>query len=344
MSSRSINHEIQQQAKSWIRCLNRGLSNDEKPQLIAWVNQNPKHHRAIYQSASILDNISELNELNGIFPIEGTVGFRKRYAKQLITLSIALIAILAYYFFLLPQLKSIPVDLPKTYVTKVGEINSIELSDGSKVTLNTNTKLLVNFSQSHRSVSLVYGEAQFDVAKDQERPFTVTSGVKSFTALGTIFNIQKDNESDMELLVTEGKVLISNARMSDLALSQMITEETGKLSSSLIVSDGEKSSIVDMITHPTVAISTDDLDEELAWQQGMIVFNGDTLNEALQEVSRYTDVQFEITNEHVGELLVAGYFKAGDVENLLASLSYNFGVEYKFSATNSVQIGTQNNN
>ncbi len=128
MSSRTIDHEIQQQAKAWIRCLHSGLSNDEKPQLIAWINQNPEHHRAIYQSASILDNISELNELNGIFPIEGTVGFRKKYAKQLITISIALFATLTYYFFFLSQLSTVPVELPTSYITKIGEVDTIKIS------------------------------------------------------------------------------------------------------------------------------------------------------------------------------------------------------------------------
>lgn len=344
MSSRIVNHEIQQQAKAWIRCLHRGLNNDEKPQLVAWMNQHPEHHRAIYQSATILDNISELNELNGIFPVESKAGFIKKYTKQFFAIFIALFTILAYYLVLLPQVKHLPIEQSKTYVTKVGEVNTVKLSDGSEVTLNTNTKLVVNFSQDHRSISLLYGEAQFNVTKNQDRPFTVTSGMKSFTALGTVFNVQKDNESDMELLVTEGRVLISDAHLSEIALSQMISEEAEKIGSNAIINIGEKSKIVDMVARQTITMTVDELDEELAWQQGMIVFNGETLNEALREVSRYTDVQFEIVNDHVGELLVAGYFKAGDVENLLASLSYNFGVEYEFRATNSVQIGTSNNN
>jgi len=71
----------------------------------------------------------------------------------------------------------------------------------------------VNYSQNQRKITRLRGEANFDVVKNSQRPFTVVTGDKSFTALGTVFNIQTNGNilTDVELLVEEGRVLLSKA-------------------------------------------------------------------------------------------------------------------------------------
>ena len=88
------------------------------------------------------------------------------------------------------------------------------MPDGSNIQLNTNSLVTIDFNNEQRKLILVRGEAHFDVAKDKNRPFTVVVGEKSFTALGTIFNVQKRSNNTMELVVTEGKVLVAEALKS----------------------------------------------------------------------------------------------------------------------------------
>ncbi|MDG1753103.1 MAG: FecR domain-containing protein [Thalassotalea sp.] len=343
MSNRLINQQIKQQARSWVHCLNRGLTDSEKPQLIAWLNQNPFHHQAIYKATSVFDNTNELNELNGIFPLEKNNRLSSFSAKSLFFM----IALLGMFAILIGKsVSTFSVFTPEksviSYQTKIGEKNNLLLADGSKVTLNTHSKIIVNYNQGHRNIDLIYGEAQFDVAKDKTRPFTVTSGSKSFTALGTVFNIQKNNELDMELIVSEGKVLVSDHHNSN-TLASLIENESQKPDSIMIITDGEKSIIENKTQKKTLKLSKAQAEQELSWQQGMLIFKGETLRQALSEVSRYTNVQFEIANDEVSNIKIAGYFKAGDINGLLESLADNFNIKYKFNATNSIQLSKANN-
>jgi transmembrane sensor len=343
VSNRLINQQIKQQARSWVRCLNRGLTDSEKPQLIAWLNQNPLHHQAIYKATSVFDNINELNELNGIFPLEKNNRLSAFSAKSLFFM----IALLGLFTILLSKsLSTYSLFTPNksviSFQTNIGEKNNVLLADGSKVTLNTHSKIIVNYTQGHRNIDLIYGEVQFDVAKDKTRPFTVTSGVKSFTALGTVFNIQKNNELDMELIVSEGQVLVSDNH-SRSTLTTLIDIESNKQDSIMIITDGEKSVIENKVQQQTLKLSKAQAEQELSWQQGMLIFKGETLRQALSEVSRYTNVQFEIANDEVSNIKIAGYFKAGDINGLLESLAYNFNIKYKYNATNSIQLSKANN-
>ena len=161
MSNRLINQQIKQQARSWVHCLNRGLTDSEKPQLIAWLNQNPFHHQAIYKATSVFDNTNELNELNGIFPLEKNNRLSSFSAKSLFFM----IALLGMFAILIGKsVSTFSVFTPEksviSYQTKIGEKNNLLLADGSKVTLNTHSKIIVNYNQGHRNIDLIYGEAQ----------------------------------------------------------------------------------------------------------------------------------------------------------------------------------------
>ena len=174
----------------------------------------------------------------------------------------------------------------------------------------------MNYSPTQRQLTLVRGEARFDVAKDKDRPFTVTVGEKSFTALGTIFNVQRNTNQAMELVVTEGKVLITKAMTSvidikDTLLSVNTPIKQDTLEATLVLS-GEKAVIAENLASiaktPVEKVSLDQINRDLAWQQGMLIFEGEPLSTALAEISRYTSSSFEIVDSQLAELTVAGYF------------------------------------
>jgi transmembrane sensor len=204
----------------------------------------------------------------------------------------------------------------------------------------------VNYSPTQRQLTLVRGEARFDVAKDKDRPFTVTVGEKSFTALGTIFNVQRNTNQAMELVVTEGKVLITKALTSvidikDTLLSVNTPIKQDTLEATLVIS-GEKAVIAENLASiaktPVEKVSLDQINRDLAWQQGMLIFEGEPLSTALAEISRYTSSNFEIVDSQLAELTVAGYFKAGDIDGLLTSLQSNFGIIYRTNASGTILL------
>ena len=93
------------------------------------------------------------------------------------------------------------------HFTRVGEQKTIDLRDGSAITLNTGTQLVVDFTEQSRTILLERGETYFQVAEDPARPFTVELGVRSLTAIGTAFNVRKHPEH-YQLAVFEGTVAV----------------------------------------------------------------------------------------------------------------------------------------
>ena len=225
--------------------------------------------------------------------------------------------------------------LIRFYRTKVGEQATFVLPDSTIVQLNTNTKLEAAYMGTRRQLILNRGEGRFNVAKDASRPFTVIAGDKSFTALGTVFNVQRNTASDLELVVTEGKVMIADPNThvdaSDFDRLKSASDNSSdikKLKANVVIS-GEKALIKHSKTEPIKQLSADDVQRDLAWQHGMLIFSGEPLSEALQEVSRYTATRFELSDPELASLKVAGVFKAGDIKGLLDSLQANLSVNHQ---------------
>jgi transmembrane sensor len=341
-SEKQKDNNIQETACLWISRMDRGLSSTEQQELIAWCNKSTLHHSSLLEMASCWDDLSVLNELSALFPLAKAKKSNK-FTSVAIAASIALVSIIGSnalttesFLPFFPSFTEQALGQVQTFNTKVGEQKNFILKDGSQIKLNTNSLLEVKYTTKQRLLTLIRGEARFDVAKDMNRPFTVVVGEKSFTALGTIFNVQKNNKQTMELVVTEGKVLISKAKIAVNEIRKTLklaneNMDSAPLNLTLVVS-GEKVVIAEDSTsvdkNPIEKVSLDQINRDLAWQQGMLIFEGESLSDALNEISRYTNSSFEIVDSELATLNVAGYFKAGDIEGLLTSLQSNFGIKF----------------
>jgi transmembrane sensor len=342
MTELACHNEIETQAKYWLWRLEQGLSQQERQAFVAWVNQDNKHHTSLRKYSRSLTTEKLLAEFNGLFPLERKKSNKaKTFIYQMsLAASVVFFGIITSEVFFnnsfsqLFQKASMPI-VYEQFSTKLGEQASFDLPDGSTVQLNTNSLLTISFSDNHRQLNLIKGEALFDVEKDKSRPFTVSSGQQSFTALGTIFNVQKSDNNHLELIVTEGRVLIADSNEPLPTLTRKIAYSTLQEGNNIIVA-GEKAVIINKAQLPINKISSDP--NELAWQKGMLIFDGESLNDALDEISRYTDIRFTIEDQQLANIRVAGYFKAGDVKSLLESLTYNFDLNYKEIDNNTIVI------
>jgi len=338
---------IQEQACLWVSKMDRGLTDKEQQEFISWTETSCFHRESVFKFASLWDDLSVLHELSALFPLEKhktSHRLTKHFAKYALAASFIITVLFTGSIFLDQHLNSRQIQQQyveiKNLSTVVGQHGSFSLSDGSIIQLNTNSLVKINFSQSKRSLTLVRGEARFEVAKDKNRPFTVISGDKSFTALGTIFNVQKSSSRDMELVVTEGRVLITKGNNLGDDIAKQIYSLPAKQLPGVLVVAGEKAIIEKDIAAPVQHISLDQMQKDLAWQQGMLIFTGDPLLQALQEVSRYTATNFEVTDNKLAQIKVAGYFKAGDIDGLLQSLSSNFNIHYEKTTHNSIRLSS----
>lgn len=186
------------------------------------------------------------------------------------------------------------------FMTGKGETKVIALKDGSVVTLNTASEIQVRYSDAVRAVELVRGEALFDVARNKARPFVVGAGDTSVRAVGTSFTVRHLDASPVQVLVREGVVEVFKPAASQV-LPVRVTANT------LAVAPQDGSEAI-----AARAVPAAQLHRQLAWQDGHIAFEGETLAEAAAEFSRYSDTRIIVDDPGLAKEEIAGLFKATD--------------------------------
>jgi transmembrane sensor len=192
-----------------------------------------------------------------------------------------------------------------TYVTAVGEFRRVTLPDGSSIALNTNTRVRVDYSGSRRKVDLLQGEAQFEVMHDVSRPFVVMAGNTAVYDVGTAFVIRLRNPESVDVLVSEGRVAINPPSQVFLSAGE-IAQVRGK--------DIQRKAV-------------DDITRRMAWTEGMLIFSGETLSEAVDQINRYNRRQIVITDAAIGRQTIGGAFKVNSPERFASAVEKMFGVK-----------------
>ncbi|MCU7373129.1 FecR domain-containing protein [Paucibacter sp. O1-1] len=200
------------------------------------------------------------------------------------------------------------------YETGVGEQRTVVLQDGSRLTLNTATRVRVALGQTQRQVSVEGGEALFEVAKDASRPFVVRAASTEVVATGTAFVVRwgpPDRGSRPALAVTlvEGQVVVRGPVGSALASPVVMAPgERVRLGETSAVSSGaaREARQLRQLDRPR-------MDQLLAWKRGEAIFDNATLLEAVAEMNRYSAVPIRVGGaQALGGLRVSGVFKTGD--------------------------------
>ena len=332
-------------AAQWVSRIDRGLAEDEEDQLRRWIAENPENRETFLRVARQWDRFNELSRLADLFPEPGA---RRRSRSRLGWYATAASAVVAVAVVLLiadgtPEL---PGDEPPlasarttaVYETAVGEQSTVALADGSRVTLNTNSRLDVRYSDFHRVLTLVRGEIHVDVAPDPDRPLTVFAGDRMVQAVGTSFGVEIRDDRDIEVVVTEGKVLVSVRPDSPTGSGDSRTPVLPP--STLTVAQGEEVRLGDDAPTEVRDVSDEEIRVRLAWRDGDLIFRGEPLGEAMAEVGRYTTVEFVFLNNQLKEERIVGRFKAGDVEGLLAVLRENLSITYEKTSDGRILLGS----
>lgn len=198
--------------------------------------------------------------------------------------------------------------LAQRYGTALGEIRRVPMADGSVAAINTSSELEVNMQPRLRAVKLERGEAWFAVAKDPGRPFVVESGPVRVRAVGTAFSVRK-REGGSDILVTEGVV--------------EVWSEDGKTPPRRVAA-GERvfADNSQGVLSPPKADA--DLSRQLAWRDGQIVLDGQTLAEAAAEFNRYNDRKIEVADARLADERFVGWFRTNDPEGFAEAAATTF--------------------
>lgn len=203
-----------------------------------------------------------------------------------------------------------------TFAAPAGQRQSFTLGDGTRVELNARTRLEVELGRTERRVRLAQGEAFFNVSKDPSRPFTVATPAGSVRVTGTTFDVKSDTDSDLDVTVVEGRVLV---RPGD-------PEGSGP-SAPWVLGPGDRlSARGDRVSKQS--LSGDDLADTLAWRQGRIVFHGAALQDALAPFARYHGLTISVDSGAAG-LSIGGRYSLDDLEGFLQGVGSGHGVQLR---------------
>ncbi|MEW6998630.1 FecR family protein [Colwelliaceae bacterium BS250] len=324
-------------ASDWLAKIDRNITEHEKLELQTWLSLSARNTEVLLEVAHLWDKMDDLSRLSDLFPKTSPIA-AKKHSPWLGAMAASIIFAISIGFYqsgfdftLFGQSEpSRVVVMQMNYQTVIGESNTINLPDNSKLVLNTNSFVQVRYTSTARIIDLQRGEIHIDVAHDKLRPLSVLASGKVIQAVGTAFNVEVRNDL-VELIVTDGKVLVA-ARNN--ATAKMDIDEVAKRlpQSSMAISKGEKIDLdlTGNFNEKIVQVDSVELAARLSWRNGNLIFRGESLADAMAEISRYTDITFELSDdEKLQSIQVAGMFKTGDVTGLLEVLSNNFNISYE---------------
>jgi transmembrane sensor len=289
------NQEIDGFAADWVARRDLGtLSAVEEAAFQAWLSADARHLGAYGRAEAVLGRLERLNATAlDSASLEGAE--QPKWNRRRLVLMGGVAASIAAALGIAQYLrKTIP---DQAYSTAMGEVRKVVLADRSVVTLNTDTKIKVRFTEELREISLLQGEALFDVAKNKKRPFIVSAGDTQIRAVGTSFTVSMLPEKPVEVLVKEGVVELRRA--GDTAAIPV------RASANIQATAPIDAPIV------TVALPEEKLVRNLAWQGGQIALDNQSLEDAASEFARYSKVRI-VVDPVVSEKTITGLFAAND--------------------------------
>lgn len=317
MTGGNIQPEVRNAAQHWLlRLRSSDCSADEREAFEHWRIAEPIHDVAyrmvedVWQrSASLGTDPSLAHLLHQARCLPPERPWRQR-ATPALAMAACLVLAIGVGYYAWQKLGNVPAI---TYATATGEQRTLALDDGSHVVLDTNSDLQVQYGKHERRLTLLHGQADFQVRHDTARPFVVHVGDGTVTATGTQFQVRAAAGIDTVTLL-EGRVVVAgDAKPSS---SEQVTLHAGERVA--IQSDGR-------LGTPERLADTE-LARARGWTEGMLVVREWPLARLVAEMNRYASVPVRLGDPSLGTLPISGSFKASDQHSFLLSLEYGWPI------------------
>ena len=203
----------------------------------------------------------------------------------------------------------------QTVETQPGQRSVVELSDGTRVWLNSATKLTypVTFDKKNRDVKLI-GEAFFDVSRMEKKPFRVDLGDLNIKVLGTEFNVHNyPAEEKTRVFLKSGSVeLYSGEEDTQRSLYKMNPGERA------VFDNGEHGLFIEK-GHPELC---------MAWMDGKMVFRGNSMTEVVMRLNRNFNIDIRIIDPEIADYTYTATFQHESLEQILELLKISAPIDY----------------
>ena len=320
--------KISEEASLWVIKKDRGLSDGEQRELDKWLSCSRcrEEFERFDCSWAFLD-LSEPEESSEKQTVWRTVAQfpRSKWAGR-----VAGIAALILLGLFLPKIFWNEENQEYFAHMKAGEVERNHLPDGSLVALNAETEAEFKIDSDERAITLVSGEAHFDVAKDRDRPFVVMAGGIEVRAIGTAFNVRYVDDG-IEVLVTEGTVQLSR-------IEEIGQETAAPVNTSVVVLEPDLTvnelSVVPFAPEEETIVETLDEDESIArvdWKVELLELESVALSEVIDILNSCNRARIELENKELGERLIDVSIRSDALDEFVAlvSLTHNLGATWK---------------
>jgi transmembrane sensor len=303
-------------ASEWVAKIDRGLTDGEAMALKQWLATDSQCREALERAQAVWKNLDRAQ----VFRIADEArraprevgrddvrrGTRRigRYAAAVAVAVAAMVSAGTWFSYERGHLS-----------TTVGEIRLIPLNDGSRVTLDTGSRIAVDYEPQARLVRLESGEALFEVASDPTRPFVVQAGNIRVRAVGTAFLVRRHSDDDVDVTVTKGTVDVWCETRCPAAAVRLKAGTATSLS-------GEK------LAAPR-GLTAAQIERAIVWKSGVVDLNGRTLGEAAEELNRYNRLHVVVDDPHLAAQTLVGSVSSSDPSAFAEAAAAMFGAHVR---------------
>ncbi|AWW29294.1 hypothetical protein DN752_03570 [Echinicola strongylocentroti] len=297
------------------KLFNKTIDTDELQQLNQWYDEKELNAPSLTEAALIERKQKAWKNIQTNTSIKKKIPSQKRRwitwsggIKIAASLFVATIIGLQYW---MPDEEVIPPAKTITISNKLGQVSSFTLPDSSKVWLSTGS----SFSyperfDSIRNVELI-GEAYFEVKRNPAKPFVVQSAGLRTTVLGTSFNISAYPEESPSVSVLTGKVQVAENLPNGQKINLIKNQQT----------HWEKENGFT----PALPFSPEAI---LKWQKGILVFENASLEEVIEEFSKWFNTDIKLQGAKDSDCRFTGEFKNTSLKNALEIIQYALKINY----------------
>lgn len=301
-----------EEAAGWLAGLDAGSVTLEAFE--AWRAADPRRAVAFAQIADAYQQVSRLRVLRE--PKSSACAAPRLSRRKLLRAGV-----LGGGFTMLGSLIAVQVTARETASTQVGEQRTVILDDGTRVHLNTATRISWRISKGLCTVWLEEGEIGVEVPKQAAGGVTLDGGGTRFH-LGTgLFNARRHTET-AGLLVLSGKADVASPGAAAASVDAGAIAQVVGLAVSV---------------RPAEAVA---IARARSWQDGQLVFEGESLDFVVAEFNRYLDHKIIIADPALSRIRLGGRFTSTDPEDLLVALRASFGIRATRTQSGTIALTT----
>jgi transmembrane sensor len=330
MDSRQTNGETAlgsyDEAEHWfVRLLDPQCSAAQRAEFERWRAADPRHasayrdvERLWKQSEEAIKDPAVMAAARRALQPEPQARASRRWFVPVLAAAAALLLAVA-----LPRWLSTPADPAGTaYTAAVGQQRTITLTDGSSILLDTDSEVVVRYSDRTRRVDLLRGQAQFSVHGNHAWPFVVHAGAGTVTAVGTHFQVRLDDQ-DTDVALLEGKLAIATQ-----------TPDGGMQDASLVGGQGLAFDANGQIT----PVHTVDMQRAQGWTRGQLFVHNWRLADLVAEMNRYSNTKLKLADPSLENIRISGVFHTSDQQTLLLLLQQGWSIRAQRISGSQIQL------